>query len=62
MAGDKDQTIPRWRRFFVNQGEFFHENGKTYVLSNQWGNETMETLRRIDESFPNAKIEIKPSA
>lgn len=60
MAKDKGQTIPRSRRFFINDGEFFHIDGKTYVLSNQWGNGTLETVERLAQLFPEFEISVQP--
>ncbi len=52
---------PRSRRFFIEQGEFFHINGKTYVLSNQWGVGTLEAIDQLSNNFPEFEIQIKPS-
>lgn len=60
MADDKGQTVPRSRRFFINEGEFFHIDGKTYVLSNQWGNGTLEAVTTLSKMFPDLKIHIQP--
>ena len=34
---DKESVIPKYRRYFSKEDEIFHVDGKTYLLSNQWG-------------------------
>ena len=62
--GHTDGTIRRdTRRRFLGQGdEVFHEGGKTYVLSNQWGIKTTEpTAKAIIEEF-RGEVEISYEA
>ena len=62
--GHADGTIRRGtRRWFLGRGdEVFHEGGKTYVLSNQWGIRTTEpTARAIIEEF-RGEVEISYEA
>ena len=61
MKDDVGGRHPRASRFFVNDGETFHFDGKTYVLSNQWGNRTLEAAESLAEMFSNLEIEIKRS-
>lgn len=62
MSEDNGGTVPRSRRFFINEGEFFHIGEKTYVLSNQWGVGTLEAVKELAKLFSNLNIEIKPSS
>lgn len=61
MSQDKGGTVPRSDRYFVNKGEFFYAGDKTYVLSNQWGNGTLEAIEKLIKAFPKLNIEIKES-
>ncbi len=62
MKEDKGGVLPLSQRFFIKEGEFFHFNNKTYVLSNQWGIDTLETVDNLKRAFPNLNIEIKPAS
>ena len=59
MEGDTGGNVPRSKRFFCDDGEPFHIGEKTYVLSNQWGSDALDTVRRLAEKFPSLKIECK---
>jgi hypothetical protein len=61
MKDDIGGTVPRAKRFFCNDGEVFHYRNETHVLSNQWGNKTLEAVESLAKAFPDLKIEIKPS-
>jgi len=62
MKEDTGGTVPRAKRFFINQDELFHFDDKTYVLSNQqWGNRILEAVESLSKMFPNLEIGIKPS-
>lgn len=50
---------PRIKRFFSDDP--FHSNGKTYVLSNQWGSETRDTANRLTQAFRDLEMEFKES-
>ena len=50
---------PRIKRFFCDDP--FQANGKTYVLSNQWGIETRDTATKLTQVFPDLQIEFKES-
>lgn len=56
MEKDTAGEIPRNKRFFSEDGEFFHLDGKTYVLSNQWGISTLASAQAIQKSFPQLNI------
>ncbi len=61
MRDDVGGKVPRAKRYFCNDGELFHADARTYVLSNQWGDRTREAADSLAEVFPHLKIEIKPS-
>lgn len=48
---DTGGQIHRSKRYFSRPGECFHEDGNTYVLSNQWGNGTLETADALIVAF-----------
>ena len=52
---------PMFKRFFWKDEELFHVNGKTYILSNQWGSRTLEIIDAFATAFPEAKISYKES-
>jgi len=49
-------------RFFINDSELIHSDGRTYALSNQWGIRTYPLIKALIEAFPNRKVECTPSA
>ncbi|MDE0114715.1 MAG: hypothetical protein OXN84_20830 [Albidovulum sp.] len=61
MEQDIGGKIPRAKRYFCDEGEVFPIDGKTYVLTNQWGASTVESARSLAEAFPGLKIEINPN-
>ena len=60
MRNDPGGTIPRAKRFFCNGDEVFHVDNKTYVLSNQWGDRTLEAVESLTKAFPSLNIKIEP--
>lgn len=62
MENDKDGVIPRANRFFNKETEFFLVDGKTYVLSNQWGKSALEYIEKLQKMYPTLQISIKNSA
>ncbi|MAD53266.1 hypothetical protein [Idiomarina sp. UBA3162] len=58
---DTGGQIHRSRRFFSQPGEFFHENEKTYVLTNQWGTGALETVDTLISAFCDARISYSKS-
>lgn len=62
MENDRGGEVPRAKRNFCGDGEVFTIGGKTYVLTNQWGNKAMNAARKLAEAFPNLKIEVNPTA
>ncbi len=62
MEEDTGGKLPRAKRFFCDEGEFFPTGGKTYVLTNQWGgNGVLEAAGSLKKTFSELKIEFKPS-
>ena len=59
---DSGGKLPRINRYFHDEGQFFFCDGKTYVLSNQWGRQTLDTVSSLAEAFPDLEIRIAPSA
>ena len=57
MKEDKGGAVPRSKRFFCDDP--FHIEGNTYVLSNQWGGDALETASKLRQMFPELKIEVK---
>jgi len=39
-------------RYFCKEGEIFQFEGRTFALTNQWGNKTVEAARDICDAFP----------
>ncbi len=60
MEDDIGGRIPRYKRYFCNEEELFHFDGKTYVLSNQWGDKTVEAAKSLSNMFPELSIKIEP--
>ncbi|WP_417438943.1 hypothetical protein [Idiomarina sp.] len=58
---DTGGQIHRSRRFFSQPGEFFHEDEKTYVLTNQWGTGALETVDTLISTFCDARISYSKS-
>ena len=52
---------PNAKRYFCKDNEVFYIEGKTYLFTNQWGNETMEAVNLLKEAFPFLKIKVRPT-
>ncbi len=48
-------------RFFCQEENLVHWDGKTYVFTNQWGQSTEETIKLVIEKFPDRGILYKIS-
>ena len=48
-------------RYFMNEGELFHIDGKTYAFSNEWATTTLEAVDALKTSFPDLNIRYEPS-
>ena len=55
---DSGGAIPREKRFFSEEDEPFQINGKTYVLTNQWGTEAEAAAYSLARNFSGRNIEI----
>ncbi|QDU15111.1 hypothetical protein CA11_29310 [Gimesia maris] len=44
------------KRFYCDEGELFHCDGKTYGFTNQWGSRFIESIEQLIESFPDESI------
>ncbi len=62
MKDDVGGAIPRAKRFFCSEGEVFHFDDKTYVLTNQWGRRSLEAVDSLAKMFPNLNIDIHPTS
>ena len=62
MAEDGGGQVPRAKRFFCKDGQPFHHDGKSYALSNQWGDGTLEAVVRLAEKYPALNISVAQSA
>ena len=58
MSKDKGLTKPRTDRFFCKNNEPVQHKGKTYVLSNQWGIDTLDLVSKLGNKFPNQNIAV----
>ncbi|MDH5572919.1 MAG: hypothetical protein OEY89_14230 [Gammaproteobacteria bacterium] len=57
---DKGGAVPRHRRYFSKEDELFHVDGKTYILTNQWGLRTLEAVELLKSKFANLGIDVVP--
>lgn len=48
-------------RFYCDEGEVFHFQGKTYAFTNQWGNRCIEAIDRLIAQYPEEAISYGPS-
>lgn len=56
MEADKGGVMPLWKRFFCDDDELVHVGGKTYVVSNQWGIDTLDAATSLVRMFPDLGI------
>ena len=56
---DSGGTVHRSQRYFCDDGQPFQIEGKTYILSNQWGRNAPVIARNIAGLFPELKIKIE---
>ena len=61
MESDKGGSVPLAKRYFCDEGQVFHADNKTYVLTNQWGKDARAAADELAKAFPRVEIEIKPS-
>ena len=58
MQEDTGGAVPRFKRFFCDDGQPFQVADKTYILSNQWGLDALDAARELASMFPALKIEL----
>ena len=56
---DSGGSVHRSQRYFCDDGQPFQIEGKTYILSNQWGRNAPVIARNIAGLFPELKIKIE---
>lgn len=61
MESDTGGRVPLAKRYFCDDGQLFHADSKTYVLTNQWGKDAPVAADLLAKAFPRLEIEIKPS-
>jgi hypothetical protein len=44
------------RRYFCEDAELIHSNGRTYAVSNGWGNRTFQAIQGILAKFPDKGV------
>ncbi len=49
------------RRFYCDEGELFHFDGKTFAFTNQWGHRCIEAMDQLIKAFPNEPISYRAS-
>lgn len=49
------------RRFYCDDDELFHHQGRTYAFTNQWGQRCTEAIDLLLEAFPDEPISYRPS-
>jgi hypothetical protein len=59
-AGGLRFDPPRW---YCEEGELFHANGKTYAFSKMWGGKHWHmAMNLLKEKYPQFKIEFSPTS
>ncbi len=62
MLDDKGSQTPKTERYFCKDGESKQVKGKTYVLSNQWGVDTLDFVDKLRKMFPDQNIKINETS
>lgn len=60
MKEDAGGKVKKYNRFFSKENELFRVDDKTYLLTNQWGRQTIDAANILIESFPNLEIVVIP--
>lgn len=55
-----DAKLPRSKRFFSEDGQLFHVDDKTYVLTNQWGLKSFQSANALAKRFTDMEIHLEP--
>lgn len=59
MEDDPGGKYPRTVRYFCQSDELFHINGKTYVMSNQWGIGSVNSMLKLISDHPELEVEFR---
>lgn len=57
---DVGGKVRKHRRFFSKEDELFHVDGKTYLLTNQWGKRALEAVELLKNTYPGLSISVSP--
>lgn len=60
LAEEYGSEVRKHRRFFSRDDELLHIDGKTYLLSNQWGARTLEAVELLKANYPEFSINVTP--
>lgn len=58
MKTDIGGKLPRYKRFYCKEDELFRIGGRTYALSNQWGDKTLDAVELLAKAYPSLHISI----
>ncbi len=58
MESDTGGQLPKTKRYFCEQDKLFVVDGKTYAITNQWGNTTLNVAEEIRSNYPQLEISI----
>lgn len=61
MRTDVGGKLPKHKRFFCKGEELFQIGDKTYALSNQWGDRTLEAVNLLANTYTDCGISITPT-
>ena len=61
MKTDSGGKLPKHKRFFCEEKELFHIADKTYALSNQWGERTLEAVNLLAHTYADFGINVIPT-
>jgi len=56
------KDVRRVKRFFCSDEELFRINGRTLVMSNQWGTRSVEAAESLARRFPALSIRTRPAS
>tara|TARA_R100000900_G_scaffold139246_3_gene118769 strand:- start:476 stop:1231 length:756 start_codon:yes stop_codon:yes gene_type:complete len=59
MEFDSGGKLPKTKRFFCKPGELFEVGDKTYAMTNQWGQRTLEAVDLVIEKYPDLRINVE---
>lgn len=59
MLDDPGGKLPRTKRYFCLDSEILHIENKTYVLSNQWGKQSIDCIFKFVKNHPDLGLDVK---